>query len=79
MAICHNAVYDRIYNSKTVLLHIASTWIAGVIITGPVVVGFQGHGAVFDRRTVVCVRTYLAETGKQYPIDYIGKKGFKLT
>ncbi|XP_075241647.1 alpha-1A adrenergic receptor-like [Convolutriloba macropyga] len=63
VAICHNSVYSTIYNAKTVILHLASTWIAGIVITGPVFIGFRDVDHRWDRRQLFCARSNVTETG----------------
>jgi len=63
VAICHNGVYSTIYNKKTVVLHLLGTWLAGAIITGPALVGFNGVYHKYDSRQMICARSYLANTG----------------
>ena len=40
-------------------------WVIGVVILGPAVIGFNGTEMQYDRRQIICSRTYYVETGPE--------------
>ncbi len=66
--ICKNELYPKIYNKFTLVFHLAFVWVMGVIIMGPSVIGYDGNGFTYDRRTLLCPRSYMAETGTISPL-----------
>ena len=64
VAICHHSIYSKIYNVMTFPLHLLASWLAGLVIISPAVIEFQGAHFQYDRRQIICARSYLVETGE---------------